>query len=139
MKRRNTKLVAVPIAIASLAAFVTAGFLTGSGAAARAVVPANSSPPTITGTAEEGKTLTAAKGTWSGTEPITYTYAWKRCDADGGSCAAIGGTNQNTYVLKKVDVGNTIRVRVTAKNNDGSTPATSVPTAVVRAATAPPS
>ena len=138
MKRRTTKLVAVPIAVASLAAVVTAGFLTGSGAAARAVVPTNSSPPTITGTAEEGKTLTAAKGTWSGTEPITYTYAWKRCDADGGSCATISGTNASTYVLKPVDAGNTLRVTVTAKNADGTRSATSVPTAVVKAAAAPP-
>jgi hypothetical protein len=107
------------------------------GDAASQAAPANQDPPAISGTPEEGKTLTTTDGRWTGVEPITFAYSWRRCDANGGSCSAIGGANQKTYVLKKVDVDNTIRVRVTATNKDGSTPSTSVPTGVVRTAAAP--
>ncbi len=117
---------------------VVAGFA-GSGSAAGQAAPANQSPPTISGTPQARSTLTANPGTWTGTEPITYAYSWRRCGANGGSCSAISGATQKTYVLKGVDVRTTIRVRVTASNQDGARSALSVPTAVVQAATqAPP-
>jgi hypothetical protein len=110
---------------------------TGVGTAATAAKPTNQQPPTIGGKPEVGQTLTAKEGEWTG-NPTDYDYAWRRCDSDGGSCSLINGENEKTYVLKNVDKGNTIRVRVTAQNADGRTTVTTVPTAVIREAPTPP-
>jgi hypothetical protein len=114
----------------------------GSGAAASAAqytqAPTNTSPPSITGTPKEGQTLVGHRGQWTGS-PTDYNDFWVRCDENGGSCANISGAHdRNGYVLKKVDVGNTIRFKVQAKNAGGSTFASSPPTAVIAAATAAP-
>jgi hypothetical protein len=94
--------------------------------------PANSLPPTITGTAQQGQLLNASPGTWNGTQPITFTYQWKRCNATGSGCGTIGGATGSGYQLTAADVGATIRVTVTATNPVGSAAATSHATAVVQ-------
>jgi len=119
------------VVVAALAAFVT------SGGAASKVAPVNTSPPTISGTPQEGSTLNANRGQWSN-NPTSYSYLWRRCDKNGGSCATISGANSREYKLTSADVGNTVRFRTRATNGSGSTDATSVPTAVITKAAAPP-
>ncbi len=75
--------------------------------------PANTSLPTVSGTAREGSTLTAAAGTWTGS-PTGFAHQWRRCNASGASCVDIPSATGATHVLTAADVGSTIRVLVTA-------------------------
>jgi hypothetical protein len=78
-----------------------------------AAAPTNTARPTISGTAQQGATLTANPGAWSGTAPITYTYAWS------------DGTTGPTDTLTASDVGKSVSVTVTASNFAGGAQATS--------------
>jgi IPT/TIG domain-containing protein len=106
-----------------------------------ATAPANTSPPEIEGSAQEGETLTAKNGTWTN-GPTSFTYKWLRCDSAGASCAAIAGATAQTYQLTATDVGHELKVEVTAHNAEGQGSATSAATALVAslkpAETAPP-
>jgi hypothetical protein len=136
---------AASLAAGLAVAFLAIGSASGSVAATATTTattttgqkPANTSPPTISGTPQEGQKLTGDKGTWSG-RPTDYNYFWMRCDKNGGSCSNISTAHSATYTLTSADVGNTVRFKVEAKNANGSTFTTSVPTAVIKAATAPP-
>jgi hypothetical protein len=71
---------------------------------------ANVSAPVISGTAQEGQTVTCSTGTWSGTTPITYAYKWKRNGSN------IAGATSSSYTLVTADVGQSIKCEVTATN-----------------------
>jgi hypothetical protein len=81
--------------------------------------PQNTTAPSISGTPAAGKTLTCAKGTWTGSTPLTYSYKWLRDNA------AIGAQTAASYTVKGVDVGHAIKCQVKAANNGGSATATS--------------
>ena len=91
--------------------------------------PQNTGLPTITGTAQQGQTLTASNGSWSNS-PTSYAYQWQDCTSST-SCSNITGATSSAYALQSSDVGKTIDVVVTATNGGGSTPATSAQTAGV--------
>lgn len=120
------------------AGLVTVLAVAGLSQAKSSAAPVNTAEPIISGTAKDGNTLTASSGTWTSSTPITYSYQWLRCDAQGIGCANIGGATGPHYQLRNADVGHTVRVRVTAKNADGSSTKESNPTAVVTSKTAPP-
>ena len=78
--------------------------------------PAATAVPAVTGTERVGETLSATTGTWTGTAPITYTYRWQRCRADGTACATLAGERGSHYTLVAADEGSTLRVIVLAGN-----------------------
>jgi uncharacterized protein YukE len=98
-----------------------------------ALLPGNTSLPSIGGLLQDGQTLTAALGSWTGTAPISYGYQWLQCNAGGGSCKEISGATGTTLGLISGLVGDTIRLAVTATNSGGSTQAISEPTNIIKA------
>ena len=100
--------------------------------------PTPVSPPSVSGTAVVGQTLTAVAGAWTGPVPISYAYQWQRCDATGGACVDVTGATDTAYVVGTGDAGRTIRVRETATNAAGSASAASSATAVVPVPILPP-
>jgi hypothetical protein len=92
--------------------------------------PTANALPAVAGLPQEGQTLTASTGDWSGARPMGYAYRWSRCSTP---CADVPGATEASYALGAADVGSMLRVTVTATNALGSATATSQPTSVVAA------
>jgi RHS repeat-associated protein len=103
-------------------------------AAGEPAKPMDRTPATISGAPQEAQTLTAATGVWEGAPSLSYGYQWERCNASGGSCASVSGATSASYLLGPGDVGDALRVVVTASNSSGSEASTSGATPVVVAA-----
>jgi hypothetical protein len=100
------------------------------------MAPSNTAPPTVTGVAQQGQTLTASPGTWTGNPVPTYVYQWQRCNTAGANCVNIASATAQTYQPVAADVGATVRVNVTATNSAGTSTAPSAATATVTGAAA---
>jgi hypothetical protein len=93
-------------------------------------LPANTSPPVVSGTAVQSQTLSATQGSWTQV-PTRYAYQWLRCSASGTGCQAISSATSATYATVAADNGDTLEIRVSATNSRGTTAAVSKPTGTV--------
>ncbi len=94
--------------------------------------------PSLSGRTQQGSTLNANRGDWTGSQPISFDFSWQRCDGTGNNCSTfIVHSQVKSYTLTAGDVGHRMRVEVTAVNSHGSTSVFTDPTGVVTA-TAPP-
>ena len=96
----------------------------GSGAAAVTLLnasapPASTTAPSVTGGTGAGETLTCDPGAWSGSAPLSHTYAWLR---DG---APIPGADGPSHVVGDDDLGTALQCEVRASNELGSATAAS--------------
>jgi len=121
-----------PIEVSGDILFEDGTFGTASADFSAGSAPAMLTGAAISGTAQVGQTLTAYNGTWSG-HPSHYTYQWQVDDGGGYDPVAVGGTGK-TYVPVVGEVGNPLRVIVTAHNATGTASSTSNPTPDVIAA-----
>jgi hypothetical protein len=132
MTRRTWGIAGVTgLLVLAIALFATIGSAEPGSSSAAQYAPTNTAAPAISGTAQEGATLTTTNGQWTSTSAIAYSYQWQRCDTQGASCADITGATNNSYVAQTGDVGKTLRSVVAASNADGVSRAQSAPTAVV--------
>jgi uncharacterized protein YukE len=98
-----------------------------------ALLPSNTSAPTISGVLKDGQLLSATTGAWSGTAPIGYGYQWQVCNASGEACTDIAKAVGSTLQLSSGLVGSTVRVVVTATNAAGPVAATSAASGLIAA------
>jgi len=93
--------------------------------------PKSTAPPTISGTTQQGSTLTVSPGQWSGTPTPKFSYQWQSCVGTGGNCTNISGATNTTYALQQSDVAHTVRVVVTATNDKGTSTGTTAETDLI--------
>jgi streptogramin lyase len=94
--------------------------------------PGNTAVPTLSPTTpDQNVPETSTTGTWINS-PTSYSYQWERCNASGGECKEISGATSSTYTPVEADVEHTLLVKVTAKNEAGSSSASSAATSKVK-------
>lgn len=83
----------------------------------------NTAAPVITGALRQGQRLTVSTGSWN-PAATSYAYQWQRADTSG-NWSSIGGATTTSYTPGVADLGQYLRVVVTATNAGGQGTATS--------------
>src|SRR5205807_2225748 len=100
--------------------------------------PANTSPPTISGSAQVGQALSAAAGEWSGA-PTSLDQKSTRLNASDAVCTPIDLATESRYTVAVADASASPCTPLFRSNAAGpSEPARSSQTAVVTQAPSPP-
>jgi hypothetical protein len=98
--------------------------------------PTNLVPPSIStldsSAYQRGAQLKASMGEWTLQSSDLFHIEWSRCRADGTGCVPISGATSDTYKLQGADVGQRLRLDVSAVNGSGSDSASSELTPVIR-------
>jgi hypothetical protein len=92
-------------------------------------LPVNIAPPEISGSPKVNMQLTASTGSWEGA--TSYEYQWLLCDPNGEGCYAVEHDSGSTLVPPSYAVGDSVRVRVIARNSFGEASAESAPTGTI--------
>jgi hypothetical protein len=100
--------------------------------------PRNTVRPSISGSPNRDQVLHVNPGTWAGTQPITFSFQWLRCDTGGGNCVVLPGYRDDAYTVREGDVGRRLRVQVVARNAAGQDERNTPPTPVIAGPTGPP-
>ena len=91
---------------------------------------------TITGSDQIGDSLTTNPASWSWFP--SFAYQWQRCTGQAGGCTDITGASAATYLLTAADVGQFVRVKLTASDAGGSTVAYSATSGQIQGGPAKP-
>jgi hypothetical protein len=81
--------------------------------------PVNTSELGLSGIPAVGQRLVCSNGSWTGRQPIAFSYEWLR---DG---SAIDGATQTTYIVQPTDQGHELACQVRATNRAGGATARS--------------
>lgn len=105
-----------------------------AGTPSASAAPTNITLPVIGGSAQVGQTMTVTNiGEWTGS-PTGYTYQWQTDTLGNLSFANVSGETSSSYQCKTADIGDNVRVRITATNASGSLTVSTVHLGVVSAA-----
>ena len=95
------------------------------------ILPSAATLPRITGTVRVGHRLEATTGTWYGDPATSYRFRWLACNGHGNGCQAVPGARKRTLELGTSELGERLRVLVTAHTASGTASARSAATTVV--------